>query len=66
MNQRRSKITREDMTKLLLKDDLEAPLELSKLGSTTAAELEEQSKETFRVDFKFECLKCLKSSHLTF
>ena len=55
MNQRRSKITREDMTKLLLKDDLEAPLELSKLGSTTAAELEEQSKETFPVDLKFEC-----------
>jgi len=39
MNQRCVKITREDMTKLLLKDDLEAPLEIEKLSSTANTEL---------------------------
>jgi len=57
MNQRRSKITREDMTKLLLKDDLEAPLELSKLGSTTAAELEEQKTGCLILENNDDALK---------
>lgn len=40
MSQRCVKITREDMTMLLLKDDLEAPLETSKLSSIATTQLD--------------------------
>lgn len=62
MNQRCVKITREDMTKLLLKDDLEAPLEIEKLSSTANTELTGNSKLTFPISIpSYE-----KQSHANF
>ena len=44
MTKRCVKLTRGDMTLLLLKDDLEAPLDTSKLSDAAQAQLTELSK----------------------
>merc|ERR1719222_1745577 len=52
MSQRCVKITREDMTMLLLKDDLEAPLETSKLSSIATTQLDKLGTEIFLITIR--------------